>query len=122
VGVRAGDIRRIVVASPVLFGFDEDTLTDDAPATLDDVLREIGMRPRATVSIEGHTDEVGTREYNQGLSERRAEAVASYLASRGVARARLVVRGFGADRPLMRGADEGSRRHNRRVEIVIRGN
>jgi len=122
VGVRAGEIRRIVVASPVLFGFDEDRLTSDAPAALDEALREIAMRPGATVSIEGHTDEVGTREYNQGLSERRAQAVARYLASRGVARARLAVRGFGADRPVMRGSDEDSRRRNRRVEIVIRGN
>lgn len=122
VGVRAGEIRRIVVAAPVLFGFDEDTLAKDAPAALDEVLREIALRPGATIGVEGHTDEVGTREYNQGLSERRAEAVARYLASRGVARARLSVRGFGADRPVMRGGDDESRRQNRRVEIVIRGN
>jgi outer membrane protein OmpA-like peptidoglycan-associated protein len=122
VGVRAGEIRRLVVAAPVLFGFDEDKLSDDAPAALDEVLREIAVRPGATISIEGHTDEVGTREYNQGLSERRAQAVARYLASRGVARGRLAVRGFGADRPVTQGLDEESRRRNRRVEIVIRGN
>jgi outer membrane protein OmpA-like peptidoglycan-associated protein len=122
VGVRAGEIRRIVVAAPVLFGFDEDKLSRDAPAPLDEVLREIAMRPGATIDVEGHTDELGTREYNQGLSERRAEAVARYLAGRGVPRARLVVRGFGADRPVTPGPDEESRRHNRRVEIVIRGN
>lgn len=121
IGVRAGEIRRIVVAAPVLFGFDQDALTKDAPAALDEVLREIALRPGATVSIEGHTDEVGTREYNQGLSERRAEAVARYLATRGFARARLEVHGFGAERPVASGVDEESRRQNRRVEIVIHG-
>jgi outer membrane protein OmpA-like peptidoglycan-associated protein len=121
VGVRAGEVRRVALPSQVLFDFDDDRLGSAAPAALDPVAAAIAQRPGARVSVEGHTDEIGTSTYNQRLSERRAEAVAAYLVSKGVARDKLSVQGFGASRPLSAGDDDESRRKNRRVEIVIRG-
>ena len=119
VGVRAGQVRRVAIPGRVLFDFDDDRLT--TTEALDGVLAEIAQRPGSRVTVEGHTDEIGTADYNQRLSERRAEAVAAFLVEHGVARERLVIRGFGAQRPLVMGRDEGRRKQNRRVEIVIDG-
>jgi len=119
VGVRAGEARRMTIPDRVLFDFDDDRLT--TPAALDGALAEIARRPGARVTVEGHTDELGSAAYNQRLSERRAEAVVEYLIGRGVARERLVVRGLGESRPVASGHDEVSRRSNRRVELVIEG-
>jgi outer membrane protein OmpA-like peptidoglycan-associated protein len=119
VGVRAGAVRRVALPSQVLFDFDDDQLSGSAPGALDQVLIAIRERPNARVTVEGHTDDVGTAEYNQRLSERRAEAVAAYLARGGIAREQLTVRGFGALRPVAPNDGEDNRRKNRRVEIVI---
>jgi len=72
-----------------------------------------------TVSVNGHTDDVGTDEYNQKLSERRAEAVRGYLAEAGVSKEILSVTGHGKARPLVPGTSEGARAKNRRVELGI---
>jgi outer membrane protein OmpA-like peptidoglycan-associated protein len=104
----------------VLFAFDSDALAESAPAELDRVIEAIQKEPRAQVTIEGHTDDVGTDEYNQALSERRAQAVVAYLVQKGVDKSRLTARGYGKSRPAaVNGGDEG-RRRNRRVEIVLR--
>jgi outer membrane protein OmpA-like peptidoglycan-associated protein len=115
-----GSSRRVFVPSEVLFAFDRDTLASSAPAELDKVVLTILASPRAQVTIEGHTDDVGTDEYNQALSERRAEAVAAYLVQKGIVRARLTARGFGKSRPAAVNDGEEGRRKNRRVEIVIK--
>lgn len=75
--------------------------------------------PDTRISITGHTDAVGGPDFNQNLSERRAEAVADYLASRGIRRERLVVVGQGASKPV---ADNGTalgRERNRRIELEL---
>jgi outer membrane protein OmpA-like peptidoglycan-associated protein len=115
-----GSARRVSVPSEVLFAFDRDTLAGGAPAELDKVVEAIAASPRAQVTIEGHTDDVGTDEYNQTLSERRAAAVAAYLVQKGISSARLTVRGYGKSRPATANDGEEGRRKNRRVEIVIR--
>lgn len=121
VGVRAGEVRRIVVAAPVLFAFDDAALGPGAGEALDEVLRELALRPGASITVDGHTDDVGSREYNRVLSLHRANAVSAYLAAHGLARGRLVAHGYGAERPAVSGTDEGSRQRNRRVEIVLHG-
>lgn len=115
-----GTSRRVSVPSEVLFAFDRDTLSDGAPAELDRVIQSILAAPRARVTIEGHTDDVGTDEYNQALSERRAQAVAAYLAQKGVDRARLDAKGYGKSRPATANLGDEGRKRNRRVEIVIK--
>ncbi len=69
--------------------------------------------------MEGHTDSTGTKEYNLGLSERRAETVAQFLAENGIARGRAVARGYGKAYPVAGNETAAGRQRNRRVEIVI---
>jgi outer membrane protein OmpA-like peptidoglycan-associated protein len=119
--------RGVVVNLPaVLFEFNSNRLTAEAHdkvSHIADVLeRKTGDR---RVSIEGHTDAIGSESYNLALSERRAQAVAQELASDGVRKARLATHGFGKKYPVApniqaNGADNPSgRAKNRRVEVVI---
>ena len=115
-----GAARRVSVPSEVLFAFDSDALGEGAPAELDRVAQSIRERPAARVTVEGHTDDQGAEDYNLALSERRAQAVAAYLAQKGIARERIGARGFGRSRPAVPNDGDAGRRKNRRVEIVLR--
>jgi OmpA-OmpF porin, OOP family len=115
-----GSSHRVSVPSEVLFAFDRDTLADGAPAELDRVVQAIVAEPRAQVTIEGHTDDIGADDYNLALSDRRAQAVAAYLVQKGIDRARLTARGYGKSRPTAANDGDEGRRRNRRVEIVIK--
>jgi len=79
----------------------------------------VNDRPDVKVEIIGHTDSVGPSEYNQLLSERRAESVKAYLAERGVAAERISVAGYGESRPRTSNDTVEGRRLNRRVEIKV---
>jgi outer membrane protein OmpA-like peptidoglycan-associated protein len=116
VGVLGG-AERVALPSEVLFEFDSDTLAAGAGPALDRVVASIQRRLDASVTV----DDQGAEEYNQRLSERRAEAVAAYLVSKGVDKARITTRGFGESRPVGLNDSEIGRQKNRRVEIVIRG-
>lgn len=87
-------------------------------ATLDEVAAALKQTPGMKVSIEGHTDNVGTPESNRVLSERRAQSVLDALVQRGVDRARLSAAGFGQERPAADNRTEEGRAKNRRVELV----
>jgi outer membrane protein OmpA-like peptidoglycan-associated protein len=69
--------------------------------------------------VEGHADSQGAAEYNQELSQRRAEAVRTYLVSRGISAERVSAQGFGLTRPIADNASAEGRANNRRVEIVV---
>jgi peptidoglycan-associated lipoprotein len=71
------------------------------------------------VTIEGHCDERGTREYNLALGDRRANAAASYLATRGISPSRITTISYGKERPLALGSDEGAWAQNRRAVTVV---
>jgi outer membrane protein OmpA-like peptidoglycan-associated protein len=114
-----GSSRRISVPSEVLFAFDSDALAPGAAGELDRVVAAIQAEPRSRVTVEGHTDDVGADAYDQDLSERRARAVAAYLAEKGIAGSRLTVRGYGKTRPAVPNDGDEGRRRNRRVEILI---
>jgi OOP family OmpA-OmpF porin len=86
--------------------------------TLDRVARSLLDWPEVRVEVAGHTDSIGTEEYNEDLSYRRARAVKDYLVSEGVAADRMDVRGFGESRPIADNASEDGRAKNRRVELV----
>ncbi len=111
---------RVVLPSEVLFGFDRDELEPGASVELDKLVSSLTSRADARVTIDGHTDNVGRADYNQKLSERRAQAVAAYLEKRGIAKDRIVTRGFGESRPFVPNDGPENRKKNRRVEIVIR--
>jgi len=110
---------RISLAADVLFDFDRAVIKPEFTAELDDAAELLLANPEVTVRIDGHTDNVGTLEYNQGLSERRAEAVAAYLAAAGVDRGRMTVAGFSFTQPVADNATPEGRAQNRRVEIDL---
>jgi outer membrane protein OmpA-like peptidoglycan-associated protein len=78
--------------------------------------------PDIRLEIDGHTDNVGSENYNEKLSERRAEAVRNFLAQQGVADASMTVRGFGPNQPVAANTTPLGRQQNRRVELVVSGN
>ena len=110
----------------VNFDFDKSTLRDDAVATLDEAATILNAHPELRVEVAGHTDAVGTNEYNQDLSDRRARAVYDYLTSHGVDASRISgPTGYGETRPIAPNTNEdGSdnpegRARNRRTELNV---
>lgn len=88
---------------------------------LDKLAEALQREPGTAITVEGHTDSLGREILNQTLSIRRADSVVAYLASRGVALARLSAAGRGETQPLADNATEAGRARNRRVDILIRG-
>jgi peptidoglycan-associated lipoprotein len=105
----------------VYFGTDEYSLDQATQTTLAAQARWLIANPNVRASIEGHCDERGTREYNQALGERRANAVRDYLVAQGVPAARLVTTSWGKERPVATGSNEEAWAQNRRaVTMIIR--
>lgn len=105
----------------VLFDFGKSDLSAASGPTLDRVADILNHKTENTLSLEGHTDNVGSAAFNQKLSEDRAASVARALQSRGVAAERLKTVGYGFGRPLAPNDTETGRRLNRRVEIIVLG-
>jgi peptidoglycan-associated lipoprotein len=103
----------------VYFGTDEYSLDDASKTTLAAQAQWLIANPNVRASIEGHADERGTREYNQALGERRANAARDYLVSQGVPTSRLVVTSWGKERPVALGSNEEAWAQNRRAVTVI---
>ena len=112
-------VRDTLVLEGVNFAFDEATLVAGSQDILDRVAVELQKPEWRNVRFEvaGHTSSVASAEYNMSLSERRAEAVRSYLVSRGVANNRMVARGYGETQPIFPNNREGEAWQNRRVEL-----
>lgn len=88
-------------------------------STLDKIADVVVRYGKTSLTVAGHTDDVGSAQYNQGLSERRARSVAQYLESKRVNEARLSIVGKGEGMPIASNATEGGRAENRRVEIYV---
>jgi len=101
------------------FDFDKATLTAEGKQRVDNAAKVLKDNPSIKVSVDGHTDSIGSDKYNQGLSERRAQAVANELVSQGIAKSRLHVQGFGKRKPVADNKTAAGRARNRRVEIVV---
>jgi outer membrane protein OmpA-like peptidoglycan-associated protein len=106
----------------VLFGFDRSDLGASAEDNLDKLVNVLKEYPDTNIEIQGHTDSKGTESYNQGLAERRAGAVASYLRNRGVPGSRVSTRAFGESAPIASNDSETGRSQNRRVDFLITAN
>lgn len=112
--------RGVVVNLPdVLFDFGSARLGSEANATVRDIAEAISTVPDRTISVEGHTDSVGTYEYNQKLSESRARSVAQALSGKGVSRQKIHTRGMGESDPIASNSTDVGRQRNRRVEVII---
>ena len=103
------------VGSTVYFDYDQSTLTDEAQATLDRQAAFLKASPSFRITIEGHCDERGTREYNLALGDRRASAVRDYLVAKGINASRLTTISYGKERPSVGGSNETSYSLNRRA-------
>ncbi|MBI3182652.1 MAG: OmpA family protein [Myxococcales bacterium] len=110
---------RIEIKQRIQFAFDAAEILTASHHILDEVVDILLRNASLKIRIEGHTDEVGTAEYNQGLSERRAAAVRAYLLDKGVAADRLSSAGFGLSRPIASNKTEEGRAKNRRVQFEI---
>jgi peptidoglycan-associated lipoprotein len=104
----------------VHFDFDRYTLRAEATRILDEAIKAMTEDPNLRITVEGHTCNIGTTEYNLALGERRSNAVRDYLASRGVAANRLQTVSYGEERPKHDNSREETRRLNRRSALTIR--
>lgn len=109
------------IGDTVLFLVDQSTLTPEATALLDRQAAWLLDNPQNSVTIEGHADEQGTREYNLALGARRAASVQNYLVSRGLTDARIRTVTFGKERPLAVCSDEACWSKNRRSVTLVTG-
>ena len=105
------------VPDRVFFATNKSSLTTASRATLRKQATFLRKNKNLNVTIEGHADERGTREYNLALGQRRAEAVSDYLIINGINKDRITVKSFGEEKPAAFGQDELSYSKNRRVEI-----
>ncbi|MBO9713087.1 peptidoglycan-associated lipoprotein Pal [Sphingomonas sp.] len=111
--------RREVVSNMVHFAFDQFDIDDEAARILDSQAAWLARHPEARVTIEGHCDERGTREYNLALGDRRANAAKNYLAAKGISPARITTISYGKERPIALGSDDQSWAMNRRAVTIV---
>jgi outer membrane protein OmpA-like peptidoglycan-associated protein len=109
----------VLTLGDVLFETGKADLKSGAIGDLDRLAAFLAKYPDRTVTIEGHTDSVGSEDYNLGLSERRAESVRSYLMRAGVSPDRIRTQGMGESVPVASNDSAGGRQQNRRVEIIV---
>ena len=117
--VRQGDNITLNMPGNITFAFDSSNLQSQFLPVLDNVAGTLNQYNQTIVEVAGHTDSVGTDAYNQALSERRANAVAGYLGSKGIMQQRMIVVGAGETRPVASNDTDSGRAQNRRVEITL---
>jgi outer membrane protein OmpA-like peptidoglycan-associated protein len=104
------------------FDFNKSNLKKEESAKIARFISQVKQNPYVRIEVNGHTDDVGSDEYNEKLSERRAATVEDFLLSQGVPRNQLaIVKGFGKAAPLVEGTSDEARAKNRRVEVRIVG-
>jgi OOP family OmpA-OmpF porin len=110
-------VAKEVVSFNLLFGFDKSAITDDMVPVLEQAKMILEEDSAVNFTVSGHTDSTGPEVYNQGLSERRAASIKSWLVSNGVSAARLDAVGYGETQPKYDNATREGRKLNRRVEL-----
>ena len=115
----AADFRQVVTSDRVFFDTDQFDVDAQDRTVLDSQAAWLRQYPNVRVSLEGHADERGTREYNIALGERRANAAKNYLVAAGVSPDRIATISYGKERPAALGSDEAAYAQNRRAVTVI---
>lgn len=113
------ELDKSYVFKNVLFQFDKSVLLESSKKELGKVVGHLEANAMLRIAINGHTDNVGTADYNKELSQKRAAAVAEYLLQSGINKDRIVWEGHGGEKPIATNNSEKGRRLNRRVEFVI---
>jgi outer membrane protein OmpA-like peptidoglycan-associated protein len=119
---RVGEGIKITFDSGILFNIDSDALKPIAEQHIRDLAKTLNKYKDTHVLIEGHTDNTGSDDHNQVLSEKRAAAVGDYAEAQGVAADRITEKGYGKTQPAADNNTEAGRSQNRRVEIAIMAN
>ena len=117
--VRNGDNITLVMPSNITFAFDQAAIDASFYPVLDSVALVLDEYDKTIIDVVGHTDSTGSHQYNQGLSERRADSVAKYLISQKVLATRIETFGMGETRPIASNATAEGRQLNRRVELTL---
>jgi len=108
----------------IYYDFDKHNIRPDAAVILDELVRTMRDNPTLKIELSSHTDSRGSRAYNEALSQRRAQAAVDYLVSRGIARDRMVARGYGESKLVNHCADgvpcsREQHQANRRTEVTV---
>ena len=119
---RVGESIKVTFDSGLLFKVNSSDLSAKSKDELKKFSEVLNKYPDTNLSINGHTDDTGSNEMNQKLSERRAASVSSFLTSHNVAATRLTVTGFGETQPLVENTSDANRALNRRVEVIVNAN
>ncbi|MEO8569967.1 MAG: OmpA family protein [Ginsengibacter sp.] len=106
----------------ILFAFSSSDLGDAAKTNLNNLVAVLNKYPNTNIEVQGHTDPRGSDEYNMGLSERRAGAVADYLKGQGIVASRVTTKGYGESAPAYTNDTDEGMAQNRRVEFLITAN
>lgn len=109
----------VLTLGDVLFATGQATLQPGAMRVIDQLTSFLDKYPDATISVEGHTDSMGSDDYNLALSQQRADAVRSAVTAKGIDARRVTTRGLGESLPVASNTDASGRQQNRRVEIVF---
>ncbi len=112
---------KVAFNADTFFDFDKSTIKPEGRNILDQIAQQSQNLALESVIAVGHTDSIGTEEYNQGLSDRRAASVKNYLVSRGIPADSIIAVGRGEAQPIASNATREGRARNRRVEIEIVG-
>ncbi len=115
------DFRRSVSSNTIHFGLDQYDIDAESRAILDAQADWLAKFPTRRITLEGHCDERGTREYNLALGDRRANAAKNYLVARGVDASRISTISYGKERPVALGSDDESYAQNRRAVTIVLG-
>ena len=117
--IREGDSIRLVMPDHIVFDSDLDTVNMSFYPVLSSMKSVLQEYTETGIEIQGHTDSIGSEQYNLGLSKRRADNVANYLVFLGVAPNRIITKGFGERHPIAGNISASDRSLNRRVELII---
>jgi outer membrane protein OmpA-like peptidoglycan-associated protein len=116
---RVGDELNLIMPGNVTFDTNEYAVRQQFYPVLDSVAQVLAKYADTRMTVTGHTDSTGAKDYNYNLSNRRATSVSNYLAQRGVDQSRLIAQGVGPDQPVASNENENGRAQNRRVELQI---
>lgn len=111
--------KEVEVQDRIYFGYDQYNVDDEAKKVLDVQVAWLINNPEIRITVEGHTDERGTREYNIALGERRANSVKQYLTSHGVDAKRIKIVSYGKEKPAFLGITDEIFAKNRRAVVVV---
>ena len=121
VGEETIEMLAVNVPDRLFFSYDSYALTSSAQSTLSKQAKWLKANPSVTISVEGHADERGTREYNLALGDRRANAAKDYLMSQGISSNRVTTISYGKERPVKSGSNDTAWAQNRR-SVTVRTN